>query len=69
MGKQSFVKCPQIANLQILGLIRLSQIRKFFRYASPQIVNPQILLLIRKSQIQKFVQNTAQLKIVLKVVF
>jgi hypothetical protein len=40
---------PQIANRQILGLIPLSQIRKFLRYASQQIanlpvcvINPQI---------------------------
>jgi hypothetical protein len=36
---------PQIANPQIPGLIPLSQIRKFLRYASPQIANPQIFFI------------------------
>jgi hypothetical protein len=33
----------QTANPLILGLIQLSQIRRFLRYASPQIANPQIV--------------------------
>jgi hypothetical protein len=44
-GKQTFVKSPQIENPQILGLIPLSQIRQFHRYASLQIANPQILMI------------------------
>jgi hypothetical protein len=36
---------PQIANPQILGLITLSQIRKFLRWASPQIANRQIVII------------------------
>ncbi len=46
----SFVS-PQIANLQILGLIPQSQIRKFMRCASPQITNPQIVCLVYSPQI------------------
>jgi hypothetical protein len=38
----NFYKSLQIANLQILGPILLSQICKFLRCASPQIANPQI---------------------------
>jgi hypothetical protein len=43
--KANFYKSLQIANLQILGLILLSQIRKFLRCASPQIANPQIFMI------------------------
>jgi hypothetical protein len=58
VGKANFLISPQIANLQIIELIPLSQICKF-------------LWVIRKSQICKFLQNNAQLclKTVLKVVF
>ncbi len=49
VGTQIFLVSTQIANPKILGLISLSQIRKFLRRASthisyvfsPQIVNPQ----------------------------
>ncbi len=44
MGKLTFVKSPQIANPKILGLIPLSQIRKFLWCASPEVVNPQIFM-------------------------
>ncbi len=37
MGKQTFFKIPQIENLQILGLIPLSEICKYRSFASPQI--------------------------------
>ncbi len=43
--KQTVNKSPQIANLHIFGLIPLSQIRKFLKFASPQIrffINPKI---------------------------
>jgi sorbitol-specific phosphotransferase system component IIBC len=36
---------PKIANPQILGLILLSQIRKFLRCVNPQIANPQIFMI------------------------
>jgi hypothetical protein len=42
---QTFFLSPQIANPQILGLISLSQILKFLRYASPQIANEQIFVI------------------------
>jgi hypothetical protein len=45
MGKLTYVKSPQIANPQILGLIPLLQIRKFLRCTSPQIANPQIFMI------------------------
>ncbi len=61
IGKQTFVKSPQIENPQILGLIPLSQIRKFHRYASLQIENSQILMINPQIGIRKFLQNTAQL--------
>ncbi len=71
VGKQSIVKSPQIANLQILGLIPLSEILKFLTCAGRQIANPQFFLLIRKSQFRRFLQNAAQLCLqkVLKVLF
>jgi hypothetical protein len=65
----NFYKSLQIANLQILGLILLSQIRKFLRCASLQIANPQIFMI--NPQIRKFLQISALLclKTVLAVVF
>jgi hypothetical protein len=65
----NFYKSLQIENLQILGLILLSQIRKFLRCASPQIANPRIFMI--NPQIRKFLQNYALLclKTVLAVVF
>jgi hypothetical protein len=45
VGKQTFFKSPQIANLQILGLIPLSQISKILMCVSPQIANPQIFMI------------------------
>jgi hypothetical protein len=62
----------EVRKSQILGLIQLSQIRKFLRFTSPQIPNPQIFMtdphLLANTQI---FTNTAQLclKTVLKVVF
>jgi hypothetical protein len=53
----------QIANPQTLGLISLSQNRKFLRCASPQIAIPQIFMI--NPQIRKFLKNTAQHKTVL----
>jgi hypothetical protein len=44
MDKQTFLQYA-IANLQMLGLIPQSKIRKFHWYVSPQIVNPQIFII------------------------
>jgi hypothetical protein len=44
-ARKFFLKSPQIANPQILGLISLSQILKFLKYASPQIANEQIFMI------------------------
>jgi hypothetical protein len=52
-GKQTFL-VTQIANPHILGLIPLSQIRKFLRCASPQIANLIFALLICKWQYLNF---------------
>ncbi len=66
MANETFLRS---AKFLIHVFIPLSQIRKFLICASPQIANPHILCVIRKSKIRKFLQDTAQLKKVLKVVF
>ena len=50
MGMQIFYKSLQFAKQHICGLIPLSQICTFLRYASPEIANPHFLGLIRKTQ-------------------
>jgi hypothetical protein len=44
-GGQANLIFPQIANLQILGLILLSQIHKYLLSDSQQIANPQIFMI------------------------
>jgi hypothetical protein len=44
-------KSPQSPNPQILGLISLSQTRKFLRRSSRQIENPQIFMLNPKNAV------------------
>jgi hypothetical protein len=50
-GQANFFKSLKIANQPVFGLIPLSQILKFLRYASPQIENPHLFLLKHQSQI------------------
>jgi hypothetical protein len=73
VGKQSFVKSPQIANWQIFGLIPLSQIRKFVTCASPQIANSQVFMINTQIAnppiLTKYGIALLCLKPVLKVVF
>jgi len=52
-----------------LGLIPLSQIRKFLRSASPQIANPQIFMINTQIANPQIFTKYCSLKIFLKVVF
>jgi hypothetical protein len=58
VGKQTFFRCPQIANLQILGLIPLSQSANFLGMPVRKLQIRKFLWLIRKAQVKKFLQNT-----------
>ncbi len=62
---------PQIAIPQIPGLILLSQIHKFLRYASMHIANSQTFMINRQIANPQISTNTTQLclKAVFKVVF
>ncbi len=59
VGKQTFVKSPQIAIPHINGLIPLTQIRKFLRCDNPKIANLQIFMINPQIANLQFWRNTA----------